>query len=439
MIVAAIFAAALLLAWSNGANDNFKGVASLWGSGTLRFRGALAWATATTLAGSLAAAVAARRLAALFSGAGLVPDGVAHTPAFVLAVLAGAALTVLLATRLGFPVSTTHALTGALVGAGLAAAGSAVSLSALGAKFVVPLAASPVLALALAAIAWPAASRTRRALGLGPRSCLCIEKAEAVSAGYATAAALPMTTISAVLDDVAHCAPAAGAGAGAVDRMRRMGERIGVRVERLLDALHVLSAGAVSFARGLNDTPKIAALALAAAALGGAATGGAVTDAARAGVGATAVGSAAGSAMAGSAATSLGAAAAGGAVAGAAAPHAAILGVPATWIVPLVALVMALGGIVQSRRVARTLSHEITPMNHGQGFVANATTAALVLVASRWGVPVSTTHVSCGALFGIGAASRQARGRVVRNIVLSWVLTLPMAGVLAAAVWTLAS
>lgn len=407
MLALGIFAAALLLAWSNGANDNFKGVASLWGSGTLRFRGALAWASVTTLAGSLTAAVAGRRLAALFSGAGLVPDAVAHTPHFVLAVLAGAALTVLLATRLGLPVSTTHALTGALVGAGLAAAGAALSLSALGAKFVVPLAVSPVLALGLAGAAWPLAARARRALGMEPETCVCIEQSEAVPAGDGTVAAMPMTSLTAVIDDAARCAPAAGAAG--------LARRVGVRVERVLDGAHVLSAGAVSFARGLNDTPKIAALALAAAALGAGTSGGAAAVRAAATTGAI------------------------GASGGAAGGHGAMLGVPVGGIVPLVAVVMALGGIVQSRRVARTMSLDITPMNHGQGFVANVTTAVLVLLASRWGVPVSTTHVSCGAIFGIGASSRRARGRVVHAIVMSWVLTLPIAATLAAGVWVLVS
>ena len=53
LTLALIGFAILFLAYSNGANDNFKGVATLFGSGTARYRTALAWATATTLAGSL--------------------------------------------------------------------------------------------------------------------------------------------------------------------------------------------------------------------------------------------------------------------------------------------------------------------------------------------------------------------------------------------------
>lgn len=88
---------------------------------------------------------------------------------------------------------------------------------------------------------------------------------------------------------------------------------------------------------------------------------------------------------------------------------------------------MALGGLLNARRVAETLSHKITAMNHGQGFSANLATGLLVILASTLGLPVSTTHVSVGALFGIGATTRQADHRVVSGIVLSWLLTLPCA------------
>jgi PiT family inorganic phosphate transporter len=71
-------------------------------------------------------------------------------------------------------------------------------------------------------------------------------------------------------------------------------------------------------------------------------------------------------------------------------------------------------------------------MNHGQGFSANLVTATLVLLASRLGLPVSTTHVSCGGLFGIGAVTGQARWKVIATVLLAWVVTLPVATVLGA-------
>jgi PiT family inorganic phosphate transporter len=84
------------------------------------------------------------------------------------------------------------------------------------------------------------------------------------------------------------------------------------------------------------------------------------------------------------------------------------------------------------------MSKKITPMNHGQGFSANLVTALLVIFASRFGLPMSTTHVSVGSLFGIGVVTRQANSRVVAGILASWVLTLPFAGISAAFIyWSL--
>ena len=127
MSVVFILIAVLCLAFANGGNDNFKGVATLFGSGTTNYRGALAWATITTLLGSLTAVFLANRLLANFSGRGLVADGLVTDVDFVAAVGLAAGLTVLLATRVGMPISTTHSLLGALVGAGWAA-GSAINL-----------------------------------------------------------------------------------------------------------------------------------------------------------------------------------------------------------------------------------------------------------------------------------------------------------------------
>ena len=144
-----------------------------------------------------------------------------------------------------------------------------------------------------------------------------------------------------------------------------------------MDAAHFLSAGVVGFARGLNDTPKMAALLLALP----------------------------------------------------------MLGAQSSMIA--IAVAIALGGLLSARRVAETMSHKITGMNHGQGFSANLATGALVILASAFGLPVSTTHVSVGALFGIGLTTRQTNVRVVRNIVLSWVITLPCAALIGAAVFWL--
>ena len=112
------------LAYSNGANDNFKGVASLFGSKTASYRTAISWATVSTFSGSMAAIFLAQSLLTKFSGKGLVPDYLVNSEYFILAVTVGAGVTVILATLMGFPISTTHALTGAMVGSGWVAVGS---------------------------------------------------------------------------------------------------------------------------------------------------------------------------------------------------------------------------------------------------------------------------------------------------------------------------
>lgn len=346
----------LLVAYANGANDTFKGVATLFGSGTSSYRRALTWATVTTFAGSIAALFLAEQLVRAFSGRGLVPDAIVSSSGFLASVGIAAAGAVLLATFLSLPVSTTHALTGALVGAGLVLAGSELRWAALGATFFLPLVVSPVAALALTLLLHPTLRWTARRLGIRRESCICVNE-RWVPVGAETVAAAPGL-------EVAACDSR---------RERYEGTILAVDAERAVNAAHYLSAGAVSFARGLNDTPKIVALLVASQALG--LRGGMI----------------------------------------------------------LVGAAMALGAVVQARRVGETMGRKITPMNHGQGLAANLVTAALVLLASRFGLPVSTTHVSCGSLFGVGLLTGRADRKVVGSIVLAWVGTLPLAAALGAA------
>ena len=90
----------LFLAYANGANDNFKGVATLFGSATTSYRKALIWATLTTAAGSIMALFLARDLLSAFTGKGLVPDDVVALKSFALSVGAATAATVMLAIAL---------------------------------------------------------------------------------------------------------------------------------------------------------------------------------------------------------------------------------------------------------------------------------------------------------------------------------------------------
>jgi PiT family inorganic phosphate transporter len=109
------------------------------------------------------------------------------------------------------------------------------------------------------------------------------------------------------------------------------------------------------------------------------------------------------------------------------------------WGLLAVAVAIAVGGLLNAKKVAETMSHKITGMNPGQGFSANLATALLVTTASVHGLPVSTTHVSVGALLGIGITTRQAKWKSVLGVLLSWVVTLPCAAVASALTYWLVS
>src|SRR3989442_12818846 len=111
----------LSVAFANGANDVSKGIATLAGSGVGSYRRAMAWGAAWTVAGALAAALVARGFVPVFSGRGML-DVVPAGLGFPVAVTGGVIGWLLFATRTGLPVSTTHALVGGLIRAGLAGA-----------------------------------------------------------------------------------------------------------------------------------------------------------------------------------------------------------------------------------------------------------------------------------------------------------------------------
>lgn len=105
----------------------------------------------------------------------------------------------------------------------------------------------------------------------------------------------------------------------------------------------------------------------------------------------------------------------------------------ATWILLLGAIGIVLGLATYGWRVIRTVGQRITELTPSRGFAAELAAASTVVIASGTGVPISTTHTLVGAVLGVGFA----RGigalnlRVIRNIMLSWIVTLPAGGLLA--------
>jgi inorganic phosphate transporter, PiT family len=109
--------------------------------------------------------------------------------------------------------------------------------------------------------------------------------------------------------------------------------------------------------------------------------------------------------------------------------------VNSSWFLILVTVAMAIGGILNAKKVANTISQKITIMNTGQGFTSNFVTSILVLLASAYSLPVSTTHVSVGSIFGIGTVNKTANSSMIFKIVSSWLLTLPVAAILSSSIY----
>lgn len=149
------FALVLALAYANGTNDVSKAIATLIGSGVTTYRTAIVWGTAWTIVGASVSALVAGAMVKTFSN-GLIRPGTMLQPTVALAIVTGAIMCVLLASRAGLPVSTTHALTGAIVGKGLAAlSGEGLVWPAIGSKIALPLLLSPLLAFAVSLLVHP--------------------------------------------------------------------------------------------------------------------------------------------------------------------------------------------------------------------------------------------------------------------------------------------
>lgn len=355
---------AAAVAWANGANDVSKGVATLVGSRLASYAQALRWGTLWTVAGAICGLMLTTAMVKTFSTA-LVAGAVAHSPAFPLAVAAGTFVWVFIATKTGLPVSTTHSLTGAIIGTAVAAGGIDGIRWGLAAKSVaVPLAFSP---LASGLIAYGAHTVVSRWLAIASRYCICARQRPLVipdspAAGVTAARAVMLPVV--MLENAQACAD---------------GERL-ERGVRLTDGAQWITSAALSFARGLNDTPKIVALATAA-----------------------------------------------GASIGVAAPSLFIAG----------AIVMGAGGLLAGRRVTHTLAERVTDIDPLKGLAASGVAAGLVLAASVVALPVSTTHVASGAIVGAGlrAGSPAVHWRTVGNILLAWLVTLPVSAAAASIVW----
>lgn len=365
-----------MLSFANGANDVSKGIATLVGSGITNYKKAILWGTIWTMTGAIVAAFFALEMVKTFSVGGIVKSTANLNQVFPVAVALGAFIWVIIASKTGLPVSTTHSIIGALCGAGIVAVGiDGVTWSVLEKKIFLPLAFSPVAALGISWLLFPL---IRKASLRAERYCVCLEVREGISykpllekpvlssieglgalATVSNAALFPQPTLMAAEKDA--CSESLSSP---------------IRLE-VIDLFHWLSSGMTSFSRGLNDAPKIVAITLGAGALG---------------------------------------------------TH---LPSPVSFLT--IALAMGIGSIVSGLRVTETLAEKVTPMTPQEGFAANLTTSILVGIAARFGLPVSTTHVSSGAIIGIGLkhGEKTVRWKVVFEMILAWIITLPFSALIA--------
>ena len=111
------------------------------------------------------------------------------------------------------------------------------------------------------------------------------------------------------------------------------------------------------------------------------------------------------------------------------------------WVILISGTVMGIGTYLGGRKVITTLGVRIVTMRPPHGFAAEMAAASVIEVASRTGVPVSTTHVITSSILGMGSTRRLSAVRwgVAKEIVFAWILTFPVVGILGAIIYGLFS
>ena len=389
-------ALALYMAWAIGANDVANAMGTSVGSGALTIGGAIVVAgTLEFLGAFLAGGHVTETVRKGMLDMELVTDE--QLIYGMLASLASAATLLLGATRLGLPVSTTHAIVGAIVGFGSVGIGlEAVNWPKVG-QIVLSWFTSPLLAGVMAFTTF----QITRSLVLDAERPLEQVKKIGPFFFFFVFFIIGLVTLfkglknmSLDLDLVQALVGSVGLGLlGALLGfffLRRVPAREGEGterrfgpVERVFVVLQILTACAVAFAHGSNDVANaIGPLAAVVSTVGGA--------------------------------------------------ELARKAPVAPWMLAVGGVGIIIGLATWGYRVMETVGKRITELTPSRGFAAELAAATTIVLASRLGIPVSTTHTLVGAVLGVGLA----RGigaldlRVVGSIVASWVATLPISAVL---------
>lgn len=411
IILAATLIGGLYMAWGIGANDVANAMGTSVGSGALTLlaaiilAGVLEFAGAVLIGSSVTQTISKGIIdTAMFDVDGpWGADGPIMLALGMLCALIAAAAWLHTATHLGLPVSTTHSIVGAVVGIGVASFGlSGVDwgklLQIMGSWVVSPLLGGVLAFLSFYAI--------RRFILVRADPVRATIRASPYIVGFVVAV-MVLSFIYKVLSNRMGVPPIllaflAAGGAGVVAGVftmaltRNMAPAPGMSsyafVERVFALLQIATACFVAFAHGANDVANAVGPVAAVVTLyqGGYST------------------------------------------------------VAATVSVPLWVLVLGGGGIVvglatMGYKVIATIGKEITEITPTRGFSAEFGAATTVLLASSMGLPISTTHTLVGAVIGVGFA----RGigalnlRVIRNIVNSWLATVPVSAAAAALLFLL--
>ncbi len=409
---------ALYVAWNLGANDVANSMGTSVGSGAVSLRQALAIAAVLEFSGAM---LFGRRVVGTLASGVVSPDQFTDMPQVLrlgmVSVLIACGLWLNLATRLGLPVASSHAVVGAIAGFGWAASGlHSVNWPLLG-QISFTWGITPLVSGAIAAVFFTILRRgvlqapqpLQRAyewlpwlsfllvcgFGLIVLPVLQPAISAPIPAPIPAWIDLPPHTLALVTGAIATLGISAiAARPAALPRSpNSAGEDAGAiatkpanPVEQIMARFQLLSACFVAFAHGSNDVGNAIAPLTTIVNLTQPAGDGAVLP---------------------------------------------------LWILGLGALGIVGGLAVWGGRVIATIGGGILALQPSSGLCAELATAATVLVASRIGLPVSTSHALVGAVVGIGLSQRsgQIHWGMVRQIGLAWVGTIPLCGALAAAIF----
>jgi len=391
----------LYMTWGIGANDVANAMGTSVGSGAITVKQAILIAAIFEFAGAF---IAGGNVTKTIRKGIIDPASIVNTPELLvygmLGALLGAALWLMIASTRGWPVSTTHSIVGAIVGFAMAGIGlDAVNWAKVG-KIVASWLVSPLLGgiiafllmISIRAFILNTDNPFRKAKTYGPFYVFLVgwivvlvsmfKGLKHLKLDFSVGESFLIATIAGII--------VAFIGKLMIDKveMDETAEKTFhfASVEKVFTPMMIFTACAMAFAHGSNDVAN--GIGPLAAVVSIVQSGGEVTQKA---------------------------------------------GLP-LWILVLGGVGIVIGLATMGYKVMQTIGTKITELTPTRGYCATLAAATTVVLASRTGLPVSTTHIAVGAVMGVGLA----RGigaldlRVIGGIIVSWVVTLPAAGIVSA-------